>query len=84
MVDRPSDQELQSVVDEFLKLSETKEVDDSDLSCILNTQLNKPIYCTESLDMTASINLAQQILAKLKKSKRGYNARGFELKRKIR
>lgn len=72
LVDRPSNQELRSITDELLKLSETKEVDDSDLLYILNKQLNNPLlYCTESLDMTASINLAKQILVKLKNSKRG-------------
>ena len=72
-VKRPSNEELREVVNEILRLSKTRSnLDDNDLLNILNRNIkNLSVYVFESVDMTDSINIIQQILAKLNSTANG-------------
>ena len=65
----PSDEELQAVIDDLVQLEETKGfVTNRDLDIILNNNIiNNRELLQQSEDLTAEINLAQQILDKLRK-----------------
>ena len=68
LVNDPSNEELQEVAKQLLELSEVKRVTNSDLLTILNNTLSDTtMMMQESVDMTASINIAQQIIDKLTK-----------------
>jgi len=68
LVERPTEEELQEIAKQLLKLSKIKKVNDSDLITIINNTVSKKtIMANESLDMTASMNIAQQIIDKLNK-----------------
>lgn len=68
LIETPSDAELQEVARKLLELSYEKQVNDEDLLNILNSTLSDTtVMAQESVDMTASINIAQQIIDKLKK-----------------
>ena len=68
LVNRPSNNELQAVADKLIELSKTKRfVSDNDLLVIINTCVkDTTCYVQDSIDMTSSINIANQIIAKLK------------------
>lgn len=72
-VQRPTNEELQKVVNEIVKLSKIKsDLDDGDLAKIIDRNIkNREVYAFESVDMTDSINLIQQILAKLQTEANG-------------
>jgi hypothetical protein len=68
LVNDPSNEELQEVAKQLLELSKVKRVTNSDLLTILNNTLSDTtMMMQESVDMTASINIAQQIIDKLTK-----------------
>lgn len=67
LVNNPSNKELQEVARQLLELSEVKQVNNNDLLNILNNTLSDTtMMMQESVDMTASINIAQLIIDKLK------------------
>ena len=67
LVNNPSNEELQEVARQLLELSEVKQVNNNDLLNILNNTLSDTtMMVQESVDMTASINIAQLIIDKLK------------------
>ena len=67
LVNNPSNEELQEVARQLLELSEVKQVNNNDLLNILNNTLSDTtMMMQESVDMTASINIAQLIIDKLK------------------
>ncbi len=67
LVNNPSKEELQEVAKQLLELSEVKQVNNNDLLNILNNTLSDTTtMMQESVDMTASINIAQLIIDKLK------------------
>lgn len=67
LVKRPTNDELEKIANSIIRLSRTKQdLDDDDLLNILNDSVeNSQMWTNESVDMTASINLINQILAKL-------------------
>ncbi len=72
-VERPSNEELQNVLNEILRLSRRNyDLNDDDLDVIINVCIkNKAVYLQKSIDMTDSINIIQQILAKLQTETNG-------------
>lgn len=67
LVNNPSNEELQEVARKLLELSGVKQVNNNDLLNILNNTLSDTTMMRqESVDMTASINIAQLIIDKLK------------------
>ena len=70
LVNRPSNSELKTIARNLLELEKIKTyVTDEDLEEIVTDSVSCTlIYSNESIDMTASINIANQIIAKLKTS----------------
>lgn len=62
---QPSDSELNSIVQELNSRAKIKRVTNDDLiDIVTNCIHNRTLKAQESIDMTASINIAQQIIEK--------------------
>lgn len=72
-VNRPSNEELQKIANEILQLSKEKaHLSDEDLDRIIRRNVvDLEVYAFESVDMTDSINIIQQILVKLQATTNG-------------
>lgn len=73
LIRRPSDQELNLALQKLLVLYDQKGfVTDTDLLNIINMSFsNHQMHLNESVDMTSTINIANQIIAKYKNSTQG-------------
>jgi len=72
LLNKPTLDELNEIVRELKNRSKTKYVTNNDLIEIVNNCVSDTtIKAQESIDMTASINIAKQILDKLKNKTQG-------------